>query len=60
MLHVSDPHPTAAQDRVITLVRYDLGNKKQIKLRESFKNGPVMIVFVSNYEKRIGVVLLLL
>ena len=26
-------------------IRYDLGNKKQIKLRESFKNGQKMIVF---------------
>ena len=26
--------------------------KKQIKLRESFENGPIMIIFVSNYKKK--------
>ena len=32
--------------------QHDLGNKKQIKLRESFKNGQKMIVFLSNLKKK--------
>ena len=36
----------------IFFITYNLGNKKQIKLREIFKNGRKMFVFVSNFFKK--------